>query len=271
MEFRIKENPHFNIPHYSSEDYKFAVKFADAIKKELNDFLKAIVLFGSAVRPQQDAKEQIYEKDIDILLIIDDVVRVLSPEVITSYRIIVERTAAAISKRFHINTLKLTSFWDYVRTGDPLVVNILRDGVPLYDSGFFHPAQSLLFQGKIRPTRESIWSYYVRAPITINNAEWHVLQATLDLYWAVIDAAHAALMKAGELPPSPEHVAGLISQKLVPKGLADKHTAQTADFFYNLSKKITHREVQKITGAEYDTYKKQAENFVAKMKKIITE
>ncbi|MBI4148476.1 nucleotidyltransferase domain-containing protein [Candidatus Woesearchaeota archaeon] len=267
MEFEIKERPQFAVPNYSADDYKLAGGFCDAIKKELGEFLKAVVLFGSTARPT--AKEQIYERDIDVLLIIDDVVRVLSPELITTYRIIVERTAAKISKRFHVNTLKLTSFWDYVRTGDPLVVNILRDGVPLYDAGFFQPIQSLLFQGKIRPTRESIWSYYVRAPLTINNSEWHVLQATLDLYWAVIDASHAALMKAGEMPPSPEHVSDLISKVLVHKGLVDKSAATTMKFFYDLSKKITHREIQKITGTEYDRYKKEAVSFVAKMKKII--
>ncbi|MBI4016847.1 MAG: hypothetical protein HY363_04090 [Candidatus Aenigmarchaeota archaeon] len=268
MEFQIKEKHHFNIPNYGAEEYKLSVQFADAIKKELGDFLKALILFGSSAR-EPSAKEQIYERDIDVLLIIDDIVRVLSPEYITTYRIIVEQTAARISKRFHINTLKLTRFWDYIRTGDPLIVNILRDGVPLHDSGFFKPAQALLYQGRITPTKESIWSYYVRAPITINNSEWHVLQATLDLYWAVIDSAHAALMKAGVVPPSPGHVADMIAKILVPKGLVDKSAVKTMDFFYHLNKRISHREIQKITGAEYDTYKKQAENFVMKMKKII--
>ena len=268
MEFPIKEKPHFNIAHYGTEEYKLAVQFADAIKKELGDFLKATILFGSSARTPS-AKEQIYERDIDVLLIIDDIVRVLSPEYIMTYRIIVERTAGKISKRFHINTLKLTRFWDYVRTGDPLIVNMLRDGVPLHDTGFFQPAQALLYQGRITPTKESIWSYYVRAPITINNSEWHVLQAVLDLYWAVIDSAHAALMKAGVIRP--EHVSDMIAKVLVPKGLVDKSAAKTMEFFYHLNKRITYREIQKITGAEYDTYKKQAENFVAKMKKIIVE
>ncbi len=269
MEFEIKERAQFSIPHYSTDEYKLAVHFNTAIQKELGELLKAVVLFGSSVHPQKTVQEEIYEKDIDVLLIIDDVVRILSPEVVASYRIIVERTAGSISKRFHISTLKLTRFWDYVRTGDPLIVNILRDGVPLYDAGFFKPAQALLFQGRIRPTKESIWSYYVRAPVTINNSEWHVLQAALDLYWAVIDSAHAALMKVGEIPPSPAHVAELVDKKLVKHKLVDKSAVHVVDFFYKLNKKITHREVQKVTGAEYDAYKKQALLFIEKMKKII--
>lgn len=264
MKFKVEERPHFNIPHYSQDDYNLANAFTDAIKKELTEYLKAVVLFGSTVKPT--VKEKIYEKDIDILLIIDDVVNVLSPEFITAYRVIVEKTAANISKRFHITTLKLTRFWDYIRTGDPIIVNILRDGVSLYDTGFYQPAQALLFQGRIRPTKESIWSYYVRAPITITNSEWHVLQAVLDLYWAVIDAGHAALMKHGEMPPSPAHVGELLTKKL-----DNKEAGKTADFFYSLSKRITHREIQKITGTEYDTYKKQALKFIEQMKKVIQE
>ena len=48
--------------------------------------------------------------------------------------------------------------------------------------------------------------YFGRAPITLRNSKWHLNQATIDLYWAVIDATHAALMKLGEIPPSPEHI-----------------------------------------------------------------
>lgn len=264
MKFKVEERPPYNIPHYSQDDYKLATAFTDAIKKELTEYLKAVVLFGSTTKPS--TKEKIYEKDIDILLIIDDAVKILSPEFITAYRIIVEKTAANISKRFHITTLKLTRFWDYIRTGDPIIVNILRDGIPLYDTGFYQPAQALLYQGHIKPTKESIWSYYIRAPLTITNSEWHILQAALDLYWAVTDAGHAALMKHGEMPPSPAHIGTLIAQKL-----NNKEAGNTANFFYNLSKKITHREIQKITGTEYDTYKKQALHFIEQMKKIIQE
>ena len=167
--------------------------------------------------------------------------------------------------------MKLTNFWDYVRNGDPIVTNMLRDGVPLLDVGIFEPLQSLLFEGRIKPTKESVWVYYTRAPTTILNAEWHVLQAALDLYWAVVDAAHAALMKVGEVPPSPSHIASLMDKKLVKERLCSKRSSDTMDFFYKLSKKITHRELQKITGKEFDDYKKRAEEFIKDMEKIIVE
>jgi hypothetical protein len=165
--------------------------------------------------------------------------------------------------------MKLTSFWEYMRNGDPIAINMLRDGVPLADVGIFEPLQMLLFQGRIKPTKESIWNYYARAPATLANAQWHVLQACLDLYWAVIDAAHAALMKMGETPPSPGHVADLIEQKLVKPGHVAKRYADAMRFFYELSRKITHREIRDIPGKKFDEYHELAQDFVKAMKKVI--
>ena len=146
---------------------------------------------------------------------------------------------------------------------------MLRDGVALIDSGFFKPLQVLLRRGKIRPSEESIWTYYVRAPSTLHNAKWHIMQATVDLYWAVIDSAHAALMKHGEIPPSPDHVADLLESKLVKNKLLEKKYVTMMRNFYKLSKMITHRQISEIKGAQFDKYHKDASDFVGRMKRYI--
>jgi len=265
MEFKIKHREHHNIHKYPGEDYKLAARLADKLQKELGDFLKAIVLFGSAGRGEKTA----YEKDIDVLIVVNDLTIIVSPEVIEAYRIITERVSGGISRRFHITTLKMTSFWDLVRHGDPVAINMLRDGVPLFDTGFFEPTQVLLHQGRIRPTEESIWVYFSRAPTTLLNSRWHLLQASLDLYWAVVDAAHAALMRIGEVPPAPAKVAHLIREKMVKRRLVSSKYADTMEFFYDLSKKITHRQVQQISGKQYEMYFDRANEFVNVMQKII--
>jgi len=268
MEFKIHQKEHPNVPKYPSTDYDFAKKFAETMHKEMGDFVKAVILFGSTAREE---KPLYGERDIDILIIINDLTLILSNEVIQSYRVITEQTASKISKRLHITTLKMTSFWDYIRNGDPIAINMLRDGVPLYDAGFFEPVQQLLFQGRIKPTKESVWTYFARAPATLHNADWHILQATLDLYWAVVDSAHAALMKVGEVPPTPGHIADLIDKKLVKPGyVAGKYTTMM-DTFYKLQKKIIHREIQQISGREFDEYKRTAEDFVKTMQKVVEQ
>jgi len=207
--------------------------------------------------------------DIDILIIIDDVSVYLTPELLEAYRVISARTSQETSKKLHITTMRLTSFWEYVKAGDPIAINMLRDGLALIDTGFFDPLQLLLFQGRIRPTAESIWTYFTLAPQTLSNSKWHLLQATIDLYWAVIDAAHAALMKAGEIPPSPDHVADILEEKLVKKKLIEQKYVTILRNFYKLMKMITHREIKEVRGEEYEKYYSEAHAFVNRMRDYI--
>ena len=264
MKFDIPRKEHPNVEKYERHVVDTAHRFANEIYKEMGAIIRAVVLFGSAARKTTTAKS-----DIDVLVIIDDLTISLSPEVVEAYRVIVNKSIVKVSTNLHITTLRFTSFWEYIRNGDPIGINILRDGVALIDSGFFEPLQSLLKRGRIRPTSESIWTYYIRAPNTLHNSKWHLLQATMDLYWGVIDAAHAALMKHGEIPPTPEHVADLLEQKLVKKGLLEQKYVTTMRHFYKLMKMITHREVKEITGEEYDRYYKHADEFVRRMREFI--
>src|SRR3989339_1575344 len=250
-----KENP--NIKSYREEDLKIAYKFTSEIRKEIGNLIKAVVIFGSTARKTKTS----IRGDIDILVIVDDITLNMTPELVEAYRVIVEKIIERTSTKLHIITLRLTSFWEYIRAADPVGINILRDGVALIDTGFFDPLQALLKRGRIRPTDESIWNYFIRAPNTLHNSKWHILQATIDLYWGVIDAAHAALMKHGEIPPSPDHISDLLQEKLVKNKLLEKKYVEIMRNFYKLSKMITHNEINEIKGEEFDRYYKHAEEF----------
>ena len=266
MKFQIPRRTNHNVIKYPTEDYNITKSFTKRLKNEFGEFLKAVVLFGSAARHARGPRG-----DIDVLIVVDDLSMRMTREVIEAYKIIIEKIVAKLSTRLHVTSMTMTSFWEYVRAGDPVIVNILRDGVSLYDSGIFEPLQALLIQGRIRPTKESIWTYFGRAPRTLINSKWHILQATLDLYWGVIDAAHAALMHEGQIPPTPSHVSDLMKEVLVEKKLIDKKYANTMDKFYKLMKEITHREVKEISGQKYEELYKEAEEFVNEMQKFIEQ
>lgn len=265
MKFDIKKGSDINIHKYPTEDFTIASSFAKRLKTEFQDFLVTCVLFGSSARGKKKSN------DIDVLIVVDDLSIRMTQDVIEAYKLIVERTIGKISTKLHVTSMTLTSFWEYLREGDPVAINILRDGVSLVDCNFFKPFQALLIQGRIKPTKESVWSYFGRAPRTIVNSRWHIMQATLDLYWAVIDSAHAALMFIGEIPPSPEHVADLMRDKLVNNhGLEQKYVA-TMRKFYRLMKNITHREIKSVSGEEFEKYRKEAEAFIKRMRKFIED
>jgi len=266
MEFRIQKRDNENIHRYPTEDVKLAQKLAQQLKDELGDFLMGVVLFGSAVR-----KEQTIKSDIDVLIVTNDTTFQITDPLVEAYRIIVDKIVGGLSPKFHITSMTFTSFWEYAKAGDPVVVNILRDGFALIDSGFFDPLQRLLKQGRIRPSEESIWKYFGRAPRTLINSKWHLLQATLDLYWAVIDSAHSALMSKNEVPPTPEHVADMLNKVFVRHRRLEKKYVETMDKFYTLMKQITHREIKEIKGQEYEHNYAEAESFVRRMKKLIEE
>jgi len=263
MKFEIKKRTRNT--QYPSEEFAIARKFAKMLYNEFGDLLRAVILFGSV------AKEKLAtEKDIDVLIILDDVRIVLTKDIIQTYRIILERIVADIDpRRLHIQTMKFTSFWEYVRVGDPVAINILRNGIALIDTGFFDPLQALLEEGRIRPSDEAIYTYFTMAPSSLHRSKQHILTAMIDLYWAAVDSAHAALMQMGEIPPSPEHVADMLEEKLVKKKLISKEYVTIMRRLYYIFKQITHRKISDIDGKEYDIYKKQATRFVKEMQKFI--
>jgi len=264
MEFKTTKKVNPNLDKYHKHDLDLAYSFTKQMLKEFGQFLKAAVLFGSSARKQDS-------KDIDILIVVDDTTIVIDAEVTEAYRLITERIVSSVSPRIHVTTIKFSSFWQYMRSGDPIAVNILRDGIALVDTGFFTPMQVLLFQGRIRPSVEAIWGYYEMAPKSLLSSRWHILQGMLDLYWAVIDSAHSALMKVGEIPPTPAHVSDMLNEKLVKNGKLEKRYAVTMEKFYKISKSIVHREIRNVHGKDFEKYYEEAKQFVDRMKRLIHE
>lgn len=266
MEFKIEKRERKIELHFPEKEFNIAREFAKRVYQEFGTFVKALILFGSTMKGRL-AKEG----DIDILIIIDDVSVNLTRELTQTYRVIIEKILADMpdSERLHIQSMKFSSWWEYVRAGDPVAINVLRYGISLVDTGIFDPLQALLDNGRIRPTKEAIHTYFVMAPASLYRAKDHLLSAMVDLYWAAVDAAHAALMALGEIPPNPEHVADMLEKKMVKKGLLKRKYADIMQKNYTTFKKIIHRDIKEVDGAEYDKYRKDTVIFVNEIKKFL--
>ena len=250
-------------------------RFSDAITKELEVLVKSVVWFGSAVRGgfrrgKAGLRDEIlFGSDIDVLIIFDDMINILTPEVVTAYRVVTEKTAARISRRLHITTMPVTKFWDYALKGDPILINMLRDGNAVFDSGCFGMAKKLFGSKKVEPGREIIWIYLARGPMSISNANWNLKQAVLDLYWAVFDAAHSALLHHEIVPDTPDHLVPLLKHHLVDKGILSKKHLATVNEFMNVGRMLMSGESQRVRGDHYDRYRREAEQFMHVVKDII--
>lgn len=261
MEFDIhrREPSHAD---YNHDVLETAYSFTKLVHKELGDLVRAVVLFGSATKKDDP-------NDIDVLIIIDDIHIAFTQELQQAYQVIVQNCVQATSKRLHVTTLRFSNFWEYVRTADPVITTVLRDGQALIDTGFFSPLQLLLQQGRIRPSSEAIWAYYAKAPQVLLSSKWKVMLAVADLYWAVIDSAHAALMAVGVVPQTPQHVPGLLQEKLVDKGLLEENYPLTAKKFYDLQKDIYSRRIETISGARWDKLYAEADDFIKRMRAFL--
>lgn len=249
---------------FIGEAYDVAYKFAKDVFEFFPGLIKSIVLFGSVQKATVTK-----HSDIDILIIVDDTAVTPSRRFIEWYNIELANIIRKNDPRIHVNTVTLTTFWENVKVGEPVAINVLRYGLPLIDTGYFEPLQHLLKDGRIRPTEEAVYNALTRSPWHMTRANARVLSAIIDLYWVMIDSAHAALMKYGEVPPSPEHIEKLLNTTFVEKKLLDKKFVNYYRELWYASKAIIHGELLRASGSDFDRYRKMAEDFHAKMKELV--
>ena len=250
-----------------AKDQDIAYDFSLKVYKRFKDIIKSIVLFGGV------AKERLKKRsDIDLVIIIDDCTVQWDQELIAWYR---EELGKLINEqsykdKLHINTVTLSVFWEEVRAGEPITINVLRYGRALIDfGGFFEPLKVLLAKGKIRPTPEAIFVTLKRAPMHVMKTRLNILNAVEGLYWGMVDSAHAALMAAGQLPPSPEHVADLLNFVFVKEKRLDKKYVQWYEEVRKLAHEITHGNIKGIDGKDVDDHIDKCNNFIKKMTDIV--
>lgn len=246
-----------------------AMDFATKAYKTFNKIIKSIILFGSTTKKTSSAGS-----DIDIVIIIDDVSINWDSELIVWYRTELDKILRAnpYKKSLHINTIKLSTWWGDFIKGDPVVINIIRYGEAMIDlAGFFSPLKFLLIKGKIRSTPEAIYNCLQRAPIHIARSKAAELGSVEGLYWAMVDSAHAALIAANVLPPSPEHIPVDLKEKFVNTGrLKMKYVVWYRDL-HMLHKEISHGRIKDLKGVEIDAWQERTEEFLNVMAKLVKD
>ncbi len=246
-----------------SPDQQIAYDFATKCYKKFRDVIKAIALFGSI--PKKEATEK---SDIDIIIVIDDCTVNWDEELIAWYREELAKLLASqkYKKEIHINTVTLTAFWEEIRAGEPLVINIIRYGEPLIDlGGFFDPLKVLLAKGKIRPTPEAIFTTMERSGLHLGRANLSILNSIEGFYWAMVDAAHAALMANHVVPPSPENIPELLELHFVNKKIIDKELLKWYLEVKKKAKDILHGDVKRLSGKELEELQRKSEEFVLRL------
>ncbi|MBS3135237.1 nucleotidyltransferase domain-containing protein [Candidatus Woesearchaeota archaeon] len=247
------------------ENYEIAYNFAIEAYKKFQHIIKSIVLFGSVAK---DLKKQ---NDIDIIIFIDDCTIQWDEELIAWYREELQKILANNKNRdkLHINTVTLSVFWDEFKSGEPVAINIVRYGKTLVDfGGFFEPLKILLARGKIKPSAEAIYNALRRAPFHLARARYGIYLAVDSLYWAMVDSAHAALMIADKVAPSPEHIPEMLEEYFVKKRMLDKKYVRLYREIYSIIHSLNKTNIT-IPSKKIDEYQKDVDNFVGEMARIV--
>ena len=263
-----KVNPK-NVPTLQlKKESDIAMDFATKAYRKFDKLVKSVVLFGSATK-----QTAVVGSDIDIIILLDDVAVNWDEELIAWYREelvkLIERQKYAAE--LHVNTVKLTTWWEDMLNGDPVLINILRYGEALIDyGGFFNPLKALLLKGKVRSTPEAVNAALQRAPMHLARSKLSEMSAIEGIYWAMVDSAQAALMTAGKIPPSPEHIPEMLKDVFVDAGILRMNYVRSMNELYALHKAIAHRQISNLKGNEIDGWQEIAENFLGEMTRIIT-
>ena len=246
---------------------EIAADFAMKVYKEFDQMIKSVILFGSSAK-----KVSTPESDIDIIIIIDDVSVRWDQELIAWYR---EELGKLIKdnpyrKALHINSIKLSTWWEDLMKGDPVVINVLRYGDALVDfGGFFNPLRVLLKEGKIKSTPESIYTLLQRAPGHMTRARQSMLSVVDGLYWTMVDSAHAALIAADITPSSPEAIPEVLTRHFVKRKILNKKYVNYYATIHSAAKEIVHGKLTSVSGKDVDEWFKMADSFLGEMAKLV--
>jgi predicted nucleotidyltransferase/uncharacterized protein (UPF0332 family) len=253
---------------FRKKQIALANRFKDEVLKKYKDMIKAVVLFGSFTRGDFHEKS-----DIDMLVVIDDVVARLTPEMKDELDDRLYDIAKRISENMTVQPAwTLSEFWDMARIGHPLLFTIVRDGWALYDTGFFIPVRKLLELGKIPTTLEAVEKFMETAPQKINRVETAKLYMIAeDLYYAMLNSSQAVLMYVGQNPPSPKQTPVAVKEHLVDQKLLEETYLADLESVIAFRKAVEHKEVKDITGQELDNFIQKSKQFVSRMEQLLLQ
>lgn len=259
MEDTLKRKKPHNIEHADDAVLRKAGALADRLSAKYKGMVSSVMVS----RPSG--------KGVGMFFVIDDLNNVVAGQNLEDIRL--AASEIGFSEKFEVDSefMLASDFWQLFRARDERIMDIVRGYIVVSDRGFMVPLQDMLVTGKIRPSKESVQVYFVKAERSVKIADEHVSKAVVDLYWAVIDTAHAAVMLAGITPLSPEDLAETVRKEFVVRNLVHRRCAEIVAKFYGAAKRIMHRERFEISGKEFDAYVADADFFIKEMERFVRE
>lgn len=237
-------------------------KFVKKVLEKYGRLVKSIVVFGSFVRGEESL-----ESDLDVFIVFDDTIVDLDLERLRVIDDELRIVAKGVSERISLlQSFALTEFVEYARFGHPVVYNLIREGEPIYDDGFFRLWKKLLIMGRIPRTREVVERCMEEAQRRLMRAKtMNLLILVEDCYYVIVSMAQSVLMYIGVEPPIPSRLYDKFVECLVKPGIVEEEYANWIREIIELRKNVEHKKIVEVKGEFIDMWIQRSEKFVDKM------
>ncbi len=238
-----------------------SVKFMNEIRKKFGEIIKSVLIFGSVARG--DIK---LTSDVDVWVILDDTALKTSVD-FDRIREEIFITAENL-KELHVQITYLTEFWQWVRMGSPELINFLRYGLVLYDTGFVKPIQRMLQLGLIPPSEEVIKLKQKASEIRFEKMKSDLRSMIFDLRYCASDMIQAVVMYYYKTQPDPKEISKYL-EKMVEDGKIEREFLEKWKDIDKLWKDIDHQVVKEVNGEYLQKAMEITREIIERFKKLL--
>jgi len=226
----------------NKEIYSKVVKFTNEARKQYGDIIKSVLIFGSAAKGTM-----VKGSDADVWVILDDTATKSSEDLdkINSQLYLIAHEL----KEIHVQTATLTEFWQWIRMGSPELVNYLRHGLIIYDTGFIKPVQRMLQMGLIPPSEETIGLKARASEARLKKIKIDIKSMVFELRYTATDIVQAVVMYFYKAQPDQKAIPEFL-EKLVKEKKLEKEYVEKFKELDKLWKDIDHKVIKDVT-ADY--------------------
>ena len=237
------------------------VKFTNEARKQYGDLIKSVLIFGSIVRG-----DAIRTSDADVWVILDDTATKGSEDLekVQSHLYLIAHEL----KDVHVQTTPLTEFWHWIKTGSPELVNFLRYGLAIYDSGFIKPVQRMLNMGLLPPSEETISLRARASEIRYRKVKSDMKSAIFELRYCASDIIQAAVMHHYKEQPDLKGIPKFLERFVAEKKL-EKVWVKKFEDMNKMWKDIDHKIVKDVDPEYLDKALKLSQEIIDRFKKLI--
>lgn len=245
------------------EIYGKVVKFTNEARKQYGNLIKSVLIFGSAAKGTMKKGS-----DADIWVVLDDTATKSSEDL--------EKVNAQLYliahelKDLHVQMTALTEFWQWVKAGSPELVNFLRYGLIIYDTGFIKPVQKMLQMGLLPPSEETISLRARAAEARYRKIKLDLKAMIFELRYAATDAVQAVVMHYYKEQPDQKAIPEFL-EKLVKEKKLEKEYIEKFKELDKLWKDIDHKIVKEVDAGYLEKALKLTREIVDRFKKLLPE